>query len=237
MLPEISGENEVSLEWFSRLKEYDSLTKSRIGLLGAIKDQEARMIALERRREESLSQLSILKSDYVRHQQNLLELENKMKVLGQQRQRWIDQGGDEVKLKSMGEELIRLEDQGMNLLELLETNETERKEAQVFIEGIGKTISEIQEEAKEEIKKSEDAIAQLDLRLESIREMLPPEFKDLLLKTLKKNLAHGPFTRIENGSCMFCRYKISRVDESEIDMQQKLKVCPQCSRIFIPYGT
>jgi predicted nucleic acid-binding Zn-ribbon protein len=53
---------------------------------------------------------------------------------------------------------------------------------------------------------------------------------------MAKNLAHGPFTRIDQGSCFLCRYKISRVEESEIDMQKALKICPQCSRIFLPYG-
>ncbi len=227
----------MSLEWFSRLKEYDSLTKARLGHIHAIKEQDDRISSLEKRREESLAQLSNLKSEHVRYQQELLELENKIRTLSQQKQRWIDQGGDEVKRKSMETEIAKLEDEGMNLLQLLETNETERKDAQVFIDGIGKTISEIRDEAKAEISKNKEAIHHLDLRLEGITEMLPGDFKDLLLRTLKKNLAHGPFTRIDNGSCFFCRYKISRMDESEIDMQKKLKTCPQCSRIFIPYGT
>lgn len=227
----------MSLEWFSRLKEYDSLTKARLGHLNAIKEQDMRMSALEKRREESMAQLSNLKSDYVRHQQELLELENKMKILSQQKDRWIDQGGEETKRKSMEDEIAKLDDHGFELLQLLDTNETDRKDAQIFIDGIGKTILEIHEESKAEISKNEEAIKHLDLRLEGITEMLPQEFKDLLMRTLKKNLAHGPFTRIENGNCIFCRYKISRVDESEIDMQKKLKVCPQCSRIFIPYGT
>ena len=237
MLPDFLGEIEVSLEWFSRLKEYDSLSKARIGHLSAIKEQDDRMLALEKRRDEKLSQLSILKADYVRLQQELLELENKMKILNQQKERWIDQGGDEKKRFTMEEEITRLEEQGFGFLEALDANETERKDAQTFIDGIGKTISEISEESKLEVLKNEDSIKQLDLRLEGILEMLPSEFKDLLMKTRKKNLAHGPFTRIDSGSCFFCRYKISRVEESEIDMQKQLKVCPQCSRIFIPYGT
>lgn len=227
----------MSLEWFSRLKEYDSLSKARLSHLSAIRDQDDRMLALEKRREEKLAQLSILKADYVRHQQELLELENKMKILNQQKERWIDQGGDDAKKILMEEEIAKLEDQGFQFLELLDANETDRKDAQTFIEGVGKTISEISEEAKSEIAKHHDSIKQLDLRLEGILDLLPAEFKDLLMRTLKKNLAHGPFTRMDNGSCMFCRYKISRMDESEIDMQKKLKTCPQCSRIFIPYGT
>lgn len=237
MLPDFKGENEVSLEWFSRLKEYDSLSRARQGHLSAIKEQEERLASLEKRKSDSLSQLNNLKSDYVRFQQELSDIEEKMKVLGQQRQRWIDQGGDEKKRLSMDEEIAALESKGMDLLQVLDDNETERKDSQTFIEGIKMTIEEIQSEAIVEMDKHKHEISQLDIRQSSLMEMLPAEFKDLLMRVLKKNLVHGPFTRIENGNCIFCRFKISKVDESEIDMQQKLKTCPQCGRIFIPYGT
>ncbi len=237
MLPDFKGENEVSLEWFSRLKEYDSLSRARQGHLSAIKEQEERLSALEKRRSDSLSQLTNSKSDYVRLQQELQDIEEKMKLLNQQKQRWVDQGGDEKKRISMEEEISRLEDKGMELLQDLDNNEVERKDTQTFLGGLKNTIAEISAEVEVDVNKHKAEISQLDLRQTSLMEILPAEFQDLLMRTLKKNPAHGPFTRIDNGSCFFCRFKISRVDESEIDMQQKLKTCPQCSRIFIPYGT
>jgi predicted nucleic acid-binding Zn-ribbon protein len=227
----------VSLEWFSRLKEYDSLSKARLGELNAIKEQESRTKALESRREDSLTRLTGLKAEHVRLHQELLELEEKLKIQTQQRQRWIDQGGDEQKRLKMEEGIAALEEKGFEQLQNLETNETERKEVQTFLDGLAKTMDEIISEVKAEILLHQEKIKQLDLRLEALLEMLPEEFKILLMKVLKKNLAHGPFTRIDSGSCFFCRYKISRIDESEIDMQKKLKTCPQCGRIFIPYGT
>jgi predicted nucleic acid-binding Zn-ribbon protein len=227
----------VSLEWFSRLKEYDSLSKARLGESNAIKEQELRLKALELRREESLTRLTELKAEHVRLHQELLELEEKLKIQTQQRQRWIDQGGADDRRLKMEEDIAVLEEKGFAQLENLETNETERKEVQTFLDGLTKTIGEINGEVKAEILLHQEKIKQLDLRLEGLLEILPDEFKTLLLKLLKKNLAHGPFTRIDSGSCFFCRYKISRIDESEIDMQKKLKTCPQCGRIFIPYGT
>jgi predicted nucleic acid-binding Zn-ribbon protein len=227
----------VSLEWFSRLKEYDSLSRSRLGLLAAIKEQEERLSALDKRQADSLSQLTNLKGDYVRLQQDLQELEAKMKLLSQQKERWIDQGGDDKKRISMEEEIAGLEDKGMELLQILDTNEVERRDTQTFLEGLKKTYDEIASEVVLEVTRHRQEIEQLDLRQSSLLEILPPEYKDLLMRTLKKNPVHGPFTRIESGTCFFCRFKISRVDESEIDMQKKLKTCPQCGRIFIPYGT
>ncbi|MES2528141.1 MAG: hypothetical protein V4598_13695 [Bdellovibrionota bacterium] len=227
----------MSLEWFSRLKEYDSLSRSRSGLLNSINEQKKRIEGLNTRQSDNLAQLAVLKSDYIRLQQSLHEIEQKMKVQSEQKQRWIDTGGDEKKRLAMEAELARQEEEGFELLQKLDENEVERKDVQTFLEGLAKTLLEISTEAKEEIKNFEGQISQLDLRLEGLMEILPPEFKDLLLKLLKKNLAHGPFTRIESGHCFFCRYQISRVMESEIDMQKLLRQCPQCSRIFIPYGT
>jgi predicted nucleic acid-binding Zn-ribbon protein len=227
----------VSLEWFSRLKEYDSLSRSRMGFLNSIKDQEKRIEVLTNRKEDNLAQLSGLKADYIRLQQSLHELEQKLRIQTEQRSRWIDSGGDEAKRKSMEAELSKLEEDGFILLQKLDENERERQDIQTFLQGLEKTILEISLEAKNEITLFQNEITQIDLRLSGLIEILPGEFKDLLMKLLKKNLAHGPFTRMEEGSCFFCRYKISRVVESEIDTQKLLRQCPQCSRIFIPYGT
>lgn len=227
----------MNLEWFSRLKEYDSLLKARLGHLNAIKEQDDRMNLLRRRKEEQMAQLSNLKEDHVRLQQDLQDLEAKIHLLSKQRENWISLGGDDKKRVSMESDISRLEDEGLSLLDRQGVNAEERAGAQTFIDGITKTISEIEVESQNEVSRHQHEISQLDLRLTSIQEMLPDDFRDALMKVLKKNLAHGPFTRIESGSCLFCRYKISRIDESEIDMQKKLKNCPQCGRIFIPYGT
>lgn len=237
MLPDFKGENEVSLEWFSRLKEYDSLSRARMGHVTAIKEQEDRLSTLENRKALNLSQLATLKSDFVRLQQDLQDIEDKMKMLNQQRQRWIDQGGEEKKRLNMEAEIAVLEERGMEILELLDTNEAERRDIQTFLAGLEKTMVEISSEVLTEAVRHREEIKQLDLRQESLLEILPSEFKDLLMRTLKKNPVHGPFTRIESGACFFCRFKISKLDESEIDMQKRLKTCPQCGRIFIPYGT
>lgn len=227
----------MSLESFSRLKEYDSLSRERNRLRETIKDQEARITSLNSREESSLAQLSNLKDDYVRLQQELQDLEARLKLLNQQRDRWIDQGGEEGKRKAMETEISVLEEKGFSLLEELEKNEIERKDARTFLDGLARTMEEIKAEVDEENVRHREAISNIDLRLSGLLDLLSPEFKDALERTLKKNPAHGPFTRIENGSCFFCRYKISRIDESEIDMQKRLKHCPQCGRIFIPYGT
>ena len=107
----------------------------------------------------------------------------------------------------------------------------------MFLSGLEKTYLEIEVEVKAEISEHQKGIEQSQMRMKLIEEELPADFRSTLERTLKKNLAVGSFTRIDQGSCFFCRYKISRTEESEIDMQKNLKVCPQCTRIFLPYGT
>ncbi len=227
----------MSDEWFSRLKEYDSLSKARARLILSGKDQEGRLETLRKRQADSMAQLAGLKSSYIHLQQSLHEIEQKIKVQNEQRSRSIDQGGSEEKLRAYNKEISSLEEKGFSFLEDLDVNETERADLQGFLNGLEKTMIEIAGEVKEETAKFQNEIEQLDLRLNSLTEALPAEYRDLLMRTLKKNLALGPFTRVENGSCFFCRANISRNEESEVEMQKILKTCSQCGRIFIPYGT
>lgn len=202
-----------------------------------IQEQQERLGKLKQRQVEKESELAELKAQYMQYQDELAEVEKKMKTASEQKQRLLDYGGDDKKIQTFVLEISVLEERGMELLEKLEQNETERADAKQFLTGLEKTTKEIADEVNTEAEKEKAAIANLDLRLSSLKAELPSDFKAQLDKLLSKNLAHGPFTRIEQGSCFFCRYKISRMDESEIDMQKNLKTCPQCSRIFIPYGT
>lgn len=226
----------MSVEWFFKLKEIDSLTRMKNQHLKAIKEQEDRLTALQKRREEGLVQTSTLKQEHTSLHQKLLETEAQIKTADTQRSRLVDMGGDENKIKTYQQQLNALEEEGLLILEEMETKHQELKDAQTFLEGLEKTYQEIKAEVDEEKSQKEAENKQLDLRLTLLQEELPDDFKSLLKRVTAKNLAVGPFTRIEAGSCFLCRYKISRTEESEIDMQKSLKTCSQCGRIFLPYG-
>lgn len=225
----------MSVETFLKLKEFDSLSKVRINHLKALSEQEDRLSKLNERREANLMQTSILNQSNRDTQQELFETEKQLKILTEQKQRLFDIGNAD-KASLMQKDIDALEGKGFELLEKIEANETELADHKTFLTGLEKTIKEIQDEVKDETAKIQNEVKFIDLRLEGLKDELPSDFQALLTKTIAKKLAHGPFTRIENGSCFFCRYKISRMDESEIDMQKMLKTCPQCSRIFLPYG-
>lgn len=227
----------MSVKSFLTLKEIDSLSKMRITQLNAKSDQEQRVQKLNDKRQAIENEMISLKKEIVLHQGLLGTIEDKLKTAVQQKQRLIDLGGDEAKIQAYDLEIKSLEDKGFEYLTVIDEFETKIVDHKTFLIGLSKTLNEIDHEVREVLIKVEADIKNIDLRLNLLKEDLPPEFKTTLSKIASKNLAFGPFTRIEQGSCFFCRFKISRIDESEIDMQKNLKTCPQCTRIFLPYGS
>ena len=226
----------MSAEWFLKLKEFDSLGKMRIKHLKEIQEQQERLTKLNVKRQEQIDESSTLRSELLSVQQAYFDNEKKMNTCEEQAARLQDVGGDDKKIANYKKEAVELENSLFNLLEQTESIQLSLNEKKTFLTGLEKTFKEIEAEVNEEIKIHQLEISQADMRLDLIKEELPKEFQDLLDRTLKKNLAVGSFTKIDKGSCFFCRYKISRTDESEIDQEFKLKTCPQCSRIFLPYN-
>ncbi len=224
----------MSVEQFSKLKEIDSLTKMRFGHLKAISEQDDRLTKLNTRLDENQSESHRIQQETFSLQQKMHELEQRLKLLQKQRQNLMDIGESGEKYDTQIDEL---ETQGLTLLDDIESNGKQLRDHKEFETGLRKTMAEIEKEALDIKNQETRALENIALRLTLLEEGLPSSFREILKKVQAKNLAHGPFTRNEAGSCYFCRYKISRIDESEIDLQQQLKQCPQCSRIFLPYGS
>ncbi|MFP5386946.1 MAG: hypothetical protein ACLGHN_12755 [Bacteriovoracia bacterium] len=226
----------MSVKPFLKLKEIDSLTKMKHNFEKAKREQEERVSKLKERQEAAQMQSTKLKQELVSIHQELAEVEARIKQASEQKQRLIDMGGDDLKIQTYSVQIGQDEEKGLDLLTKTEAIEAELSDSKTFAAGIEKTILDIQEESRSEIDHIHNELKNITLRIDALMDELPSDFKSTLQKISAKNLAHGPFTRIENGSCYFCRYKISRLDESQIDMEKGLKTCPQCSRIFLPYG-
>lgn len=227
----------MSAELFLKLKELDSLSKMRIRHLSALSEQEDRLSKLTARQNDAHLQTEKLRQDNQAKRHELFEIEKKIKSMQEQKQRLLDIGESGPKVDSYLAQIDEAEEKGLELLEILEANESEIKDQQQFLAGLTKTITEISGEAQEIKAQEQRELENVELRMRLLEEELPADFRALYHKTVAKKLAQGPFTRIEAGSCYFCRYKLSKMDESEIDAQQKLKVCHQCYRIFLPYGS
>lgn len=226
----------MSVDLFFKLKEIDSLSKMRINHLKTIDEQVNRVSILKNRLNASELDSKKALDEKISYQNDLGDLEAKLKNASVQKQRLIDIGSDENKVAQFSIQIENFEEEGLNLLGLIEEKDLLIKEGKTFREGLCRTIDEIQNEVSPVVENAQKEIGNLETRIELLKNELPSQFQSILAKITAKNLVHGPFTRIEQGSCFICRFKISRIDESEIDMQKGLKTCPQCSRIFLPYG-
>ncbi len=224
----------MNSDWFLKLKEIDSLLKDKSKGDQFILDEKNRLTKLTSQLDSSKSESESLKKEIFELQTQLFEIEKKIKLFSDQKDNLFSIGKD---FSHLLKEIDQLESLGLEKIEELEQLKSKESDAQIFQKGLSKTIDEISLEVNENVSQKNGELNHILLRIKLLEEELPQDFKNLFQKIRSKNLAHGPFSKNENGSCYFCRYKLSKIEESEIDIQKLLKQCPQCSRIFLPYGT
>jgi predicted nucleic acid-binding Zn-ribbon protein len=198
-------------------------------------DQEARLSKLTERQKTAECQTAKLRQELISITNDLADVEKSLKNASEQKQRLIDIGGDEKKINNFSQDVEKYENKGMEYLSKIDELEKEIADQKIFINGIQKTISEIAQETKHEIEIIDQEIKNIDFRLNFLTSELPDDFKNIYQRIVSRKPAHGPFTRTDQGQCYFCRFQISKMDESEIDAQRILKTCSQCGRIFLPY--
>ncbi len=204
---------------FFRLREYDSLMREVDRLRQGIAQESER---LSRRKSELSDRIELLnsrESQFRQFNHQIAELDRRL----------AQHLSPEAKTK--------LEEEGLKLLSEQEEISQLISEDQVFIKGFTQTVQELESEILAEIQSSEAVIAQNLKRADSVYATLPTEWHAQYQRILAKKPAHGVFSRIENLKCQFCRYTISKVLESEVDVGLQLKGCPGCGRLLLPYKT
>jgi predicted nucleic acid-binding Zn-ribbon protein len=224
----------VSNEWFLKLREIDSLLREKKRIETNIDEENNRLTKLSSQLSFSLDESDKTKKELFSKQNILFELEKKIKTFSSQKDNLFSVGKE---FSHLIPQIDELETQGLDLLTEIEELQIKERELATFQKGLQKTIEEIQSEVTKTLIEEEKKIENILLRIELLERDLPQKISEVYKRTLTKNLAHGPFSKNEQGHCLFCRYKLSKVDESEIDIQKILKQCPQCTRIFLPYGT
>ena len=225
----------MSREAFQKLREIDSLLKMKNKELALVKEQDDRLSRLESQKNDRLDQKDQDKKLYTQTQQNLLEMEAKLKTASQQKERLSQYSPDDPKLTELSATIETLEIQGLELLSSLDEIEQRLKEHDIFLQGMNRTIDEISSEVNEDRSKHQKEIQNLDLRIDLIMGELPENFKLTYQRLMTKNFPHGPFTTVTGQSCYFCRSSVSKVEESEIDTKFAIIHCKQCGRLFLPY--
>jgi predicted nucleic acid-binding Zn-ribbon protein len=225
----------MSREAFQKLREIDSLLKMKNKELALVKEQDDRLSRLESQKSERTDQKDQDKKLYTQTQQNLLEMEAKLKTASQQKERLSQYSPDDPKLAELSETIEKLEMDGLEMISQIDQIEQALKDHDTFLQGITKTISEISIESLETKNTHLKEISHLEMRLDLLVQELPDNFKMTYQRLMTKNFPLGPFTAVANQSCLFCRSSVSKVEESEIDTKFAIIHCKQCGRLFLPY--
>ena len=208
----------MSVEIFFSLKEIESLKKMQLAHEGRILEQKERLGKLADRLS---TQLNIIESN----QNEIVKIKSENNALEKRLQDRLDET-----TKATLETL-----QWDNMLKI-ESLEKEIQDDETFIIGFKNTMHEIDLEAQEIIAHEQKELRNLELRVRLLLDALPEDVQLLLKKLQAFNLKFGVFTSIEDSACRFCRRKLSRVEEEEIDIRLQLKTCASCRRLFLPYN-
>lgn len=204
---------------FFRLREYDSLMREVDRLRQGIAQEKERLSRRKSELEDRVKLLNSRDSQFRQFNHQIAELDRRL----------AQHLSPEAKSK--------LEEEGLKLLSDQEEISQLIAEDQVFIKGFTRTVQELETEIQALIQSNEALIAQNLTRAEQVYETLPSEWPAQYQRIFAKKPAHGVFSRIENLKCQFCRYTISKVLESEVDVGLQLKGCPGCGRLLLPYKT
>lgn len=202
---------------YLRLRELDGLLKQASEEARRVEDELNRLKKLDVIKAEREGQLKTAREALRESQHQLAEVDRK---LGQHL-------GAEAK--------ERLEQQGLDLLIREQELDQVIDEHQTFLGGFAQTLKEIQAEVSAAVAEARTRQESSLLRARLLEEALPEDWRRAYQKALARKPAHGPFSRIENGHCLFCRGAISRIFESEVEAQLLLKACPSCGRLFLPH--
>lgn len=127
-----------------------------------------------------------------------------------------------------------LENQGLELLDHIESLEDSIKKAETFLTGSLETIAEIKQEIIENnkpiIEKTQIAIERTD----QLFTELPEDVVSKVKKLINKKLKFGPFTIINKNSCNVCGFEVDKVKYNQIEVKYEFKTCSTCMRVFIP---
>jgi predicted nucleic acid-binding Zn-ribbon protein len=234
----------MSAENFKILKEINSLTIKSREINDLVTKENKRLQFIEDNRAERQDEMAQAEIALENFKKEMLKLENEISTLSNK----IDKDKsnrlslvEDASISSMDKQILDLETKKVkfeeSLFEHLENAEEEEKkiaEAQNFLEGSLRSLTEIKKEVLITTGEHQKEIDILSNRLTLLKEGLPAQFQNKLEQVFKNKIQISSFTRIKSNSCEFCRRDISRMEETEVEQKLALKTCQGCGRIFIP---
>lgn len=207
----------AEVDEYLRLKEMDALL-TQAKREGAAMDSELnRLKRREGEKSERQVQLNLLQNEYKELAHQIAEVDRQLSQ------------------RLSPESIAKLEEVGLSHLIRQQELEELMQEHQTFLAGFEETLKELRNEINTAIGQHTRDRDQCLARAKLLQQELSPDWQRAYQKIMAQNPAHGPFSRIENGHCLFCRGTVSKLLESEVEAQLLLKPCPSCGRLFLPH--
>lgn len=234
----------MSSEDFKITREINSLTLKRSTLLDEVTTERKRITFIESNREdrneelvktfeslkETKSLMQQVENSIANHQAQLSKDQDHLSAVTSNEQL----KSLESSIKHCEEKIEEFENQGLELLDKIESYEEIVSNCESFLKGSAETLTEINLEVEAYAKSHQVEIDRLDSRISLLMKSLPPAFSDRIKRVFERNIAISSFTRIVGDSCEFCKFTLNKADIINVEDKLQLKGCQSCGRIFIP---
>jgi predicted nucleic acid-binding Zn-ribbon protein len=230
------------LESFRHLIEIEALKKQNQQNLLQISSENKRISDLDERRTKTRLQIDNLNLE--EKNLNLSETQQQIDVL----QARFKKLNSQLALVVTEKEQIAFENQiklvigEMEILEIFYFSNLEKSESiqseilnyTEFLEGSLASLEMIKTEAANNISAEQKIIANRNLRIESLTELLQPSLKSLYLETEKKFKPKRPVSYLIDKKCSECHMLADSMLKNSLEEGRSIEFCPSCGRLLIP---
>ena len=234
----------MNKEDYRILKEINSLNNELDKNQALIDDQLHRVVAIERQRGFKSDDLTLTEDSLSKARTELNQIENNIahgqKLLDQSKSNkanvftQVEIESLQAQIDRSANELDELETRGLELMDEIETLESDARDAKTFLAGTLETIDEITEEVIESNAPTINAIKILEGRIDLLFIDLPEKVVSVTKKLIEKKLIHGPFTSLNANQCRICGYTLPVKKSEDIEKRLLFTQCSSCRRIYIP---
>ena len=226
---------------FVEIMALDAKIKSHLDIQA---DNHKRLQFVKVKREKSIEQNNQLEENLKEIKKESADVEAKLHQEGQKlttAQEHLSMATNQKQLDSLekeisvlGQSVDLLEDRGLELLEEIESRETELEKLAGFIKGSLTTIEEISEEVEKDNSEQDSKIKTHEERINFLLNECDDYFKKSFIQINEKYRFKNPLTFLSQRKCRECYMEVDETLRDNVDRNLSLEFCPGCGRIVCP---
>ena len=232
-------------EIYRILKEYNSLYLKRIELEKSISQELSRIKKIEIQRSQRASSLGQDENTLKEYKAQLQKIEGPISTLSSSLQQNKDNINNvfteqelnsiNTQIKNREAEIEKLEEQGLDILDKIDSLEEEISNSRSFLLGSSETILEIEAEIKIENAPLFEEIKTIASRQAILKDQIPEKVYNKYTTLLSKK---NPLTELDSSNvCNQCGYLVPKALADSVEIKLKFHTCSGCDRILIPQST